>query len=91
MTKNKLLAENLRGVLDATAARLSPLSDTPQLDAEVLVAHILNKPRTWLLAHDDSSFDPNQAEALESLTQRPRARRTASLCAWSLGILSPRL
>jgi release factor glutamine methyltransferase len=70
MTKNKLLAENLRAVLDATAARLSPLSDTPQLDAEVLAAHILKKPRTWLLAHNDSSFDPNQAEALESLTQR---------------------
>ena len=56
MTKNKLLAENLRDVLDATTARLSPLSDTPQLDAEVLAAHILNKPRTWLLAHDDFSF-----------------------------------
>jgi len=70
MTKNKLLAENLRDVLDATAARLSPLSDTPQLDAEVLAAHILNKPRTWLLAHDDSSFDPTTVSTLESLVQR---------------------
>jgi release factor glutamine methyltransferase len=70
MTKNKLLAENLRDVLDATATRLSPLSDTPQLDAEVLVAHVLKQPRTWLLAHDDSSFDPTAVPALESLVQR---------------------
>lgn len=70
MTKNKLLAENLRDVLDATAARLSPLSDTPQLDAEVLAAHILNKPRSWLLAHDDSAFDPTTVSTLESLVQR---------------------
>ena len=70
MTKDKLLAENLRDVLDATAARLSPLSDTPQLDAEVLAAHILKKPRTWLLAHDNSSFDPTAVSTLESLVQR---------------------
>ena len=70
MTKNKLLAENLRDVLDATAVRLSPLSDTPQMDAEVLAAHILNKPRTWLLAHDDSAFDPTTVYTLESLVQR---------------------
>jgi len=69
MTKNKLLANNLRDVLNATAARLSPLSDTPQLDAEVLVAHVLQQPRTWLLARDDSSFDPKAVSVLESLVQ----------------------
>jgi release factor glutamine methyltransferase len=70
MTKNNLLATNLRERLDATAARLSPCSDTPQLDAEVLVAHVLDQPRTWLLAHDDSSFDLTAVSTLESLVQR---------------------
>ena len=70
MTKNNLLAAHLRERLDATAARLSPLSDTPQLDAEVLVAHVLKQPRTWLLAHDDSSFGPKEIAVLESLIQR---------------------
>ena len=70
MTKNKLPAENFRDVLDATATRLSPLSDTAQLDAEVLIAHVLDKPRTWLLAHDDSSFDPKAVSVLENLVQR---------------------
>ncbi len=70
MTKNKLLSENLLDILDATATRLSADSDTPHLDAEVLVAHILKQPRTWLLAHDDASLNPEQAETLESLIQR---------------------
>ncbi len=70
MTKNKLPAENFRNILDATATRLSPLSDTPQLDAEVLIASVLDQPRTWLLAHDDLSFDPKAASVLESLVQR---------------------
>jgi release factor glutamine methyltransferase len=68
--KNKLQSANLRELLDATATRLSPLSDTPQLDAEVLAAHVLNKERTWLLAHDDASFDPQTLSALENSIQR---------------------
>jgi release factor glutamine methyltransferase len=70
MMTNKLLSENLLNVLDATATRLSTESDTPQLDAEVLVAHILKQPRTWLLAHDDTSLNQEQSETLESLLQR---------------------
>ncbi len=70
MTMNNLLATSLRNKLDSTAARLSPFSDTPQLDSEILIAHVLNKPRTWLLAHDDSSFDPQADSVLESLIQR---------------------
>ena len=70
MTTNKLRSENFLNVLDATATRLSAESDTPQLDAEVLVAHILKQPRTWLLAHDDTSLNQEQSETLESLLQR---------------------
>lgn len=32
---------------------LSYLSDTPALDASVLLAHVLDKPRTWVLAHPE--------------------------------------
>jgi release factor glutamine methyltransferase len=28
-----------------------------KLDAQVLLANILQKPRTWLLAHDDAALD----------------------------------
>jgi release factor glutamine methyltransferase len=70
MTKNKLSAPSLRDILDFTATRLDSLSDTPQLDAEVLLAQVLNQPRTWILAHDDSSFDPQADSVLENLIQR---------------------
>jgi release factor glutamine methyltransferase len=70
MMKNKFLAANLRNMLDAIATRLSVHSDTPELDAEVLIAHVLKQPRTWLLAHDDSPFDPQAVSVLENLVQR---------------------
>jgi len=56
------MAELLQDLLDSTAERLSPLSDTPQLDAQVLLAHVLEKPRTWVIAHPGSSFNVDQAE-----------------------------
>jgi release factor glutamine methyltransferase len=40
--------------------RLTPLSDTPALDASVLLAHIVNKPRTWVLAHPELTLSPDQ-------------------------------
>ncbi len=33
--------------------RLAPISDTPALDASVLIAHTINKPRTWVMAHPE--------------------------------------
>ncbi len=64
------MAASLRDLLDSTAARLAPCSDTPQLDAQVLLAHIFEKPRTWLLAHSTSVADAARAARLETLIQR---------------------
>jgi release factor glutamine methyltransferase len=41
--------------------RLQPHSDTPLLDAQVLVAHHLEKPRTWVLAHPETAIDAAQS------------------------------
>lgn len=35
---------------------------TARLDAEILLAHTLNKPRTWLHAHGDEVIDPRRAD-----------------------------
>ena len=51
--------------LEETVKRLEKVSDTPQLDAEVMLAHILGKPRTWLLAHSETPLSPPQVDALE--------------------------
>jgi release factor glutamine methyltransferase len=64
------MAALVQELLGATTTRLRPFSDTPQLDAQVLLAHILEKPRTWLLAHTASIIDSVRAATLERLVRR---------------------
>lgn len=45
--------------------RLGKFSDTPALDEQVLLAHVLDKPRAWLLAHPEATLTPTQERALE--------------------------
>jgi release factor glutamine methyltransferase len=47
------------------SARLGGKSDTPNLDAQVLLAHVLGKPRAWVLAHPETNLSPKQGRALE--------------------------
>ncbi len=63
----------LQQVLDSTAARLATVSDSPQLDAQVLLAHILDKPRTWVMAHPESVPDQGSVSILEPLIRRLEA------------------
>ena len=44
--------------------RLAPVSDTPALVASVLISHILNKPRTWVLAHPELTLTTEQQKQL---------------------------
>ena len=44
---------------------LSSFSDTPALDASVLIAHIINKPRTWVVAHPDLTITSEQQKQLD--------------------------
>lgn len=50
--------------------RLSPNSSTPQLDAEVLLAHVLGIGRAALLARTSDPLAPEQARAFEELAAR---------------------
>ncbi|MEW6028600.1 MAG: peptide chain release factor N(5)-glutamine methyltransferase [Chloroflexota bacterium] len=52
-------------LLSDIAERLRGLSDTPELDAQVLLAHILNKPRTRLLAHLETRLTDAQIDSTE--------------------------
>jgi release factor glutamine methyltransferase len=56
--------------LSDIAERLRGLSDSPELDAQVLVAHILNKPRTRLLAHPETHLTDSQIESIEKALTR---------------------
>lgn len=57
-------------LLPELTARLALNSDTPDLDASVLLAHILNQPRMWVRAHPEISLTPEQQEKLEDALAR---------------------
>ena len=66
------MANNGRGktigtMLDDLVPRLEKTSDTPGLDAQVLLAHVLGKPRAWVLAHPEIPLTQNRAARLEAL------------------------
>jgi len=42
----------------------------PRLEVRMLLEHVLNKPRAWLLAHDTDPLAPEVAAAYEALAQR---------------------
>lgn len=60
----------------ATAAKTLAESgvDGPRLDAEVLLAHVLDVERTWLLAHPDQILTPQQGHDYAELIRRRAAR-----------------
>ncbi|MEN8173371.1 MAG: peptide chain release factor N(5)-glutamine methyltransferase [Chloroflexota bacterium] len=51
-------------ILDKIRQRLKPLSETYSLDAQVLLAQILDKPRSWVLAHPEAQLSDIQEEKL---------------------------
>jgi release factor glutamine methyltransferase len=57
-------------LLSDLATQLTSLSDTPALDASVLVAHIIHKPRTWVMAHPDLNLTSEQKSQLDESLRR---------------------
>ncbi|WP_266159615.1 peptide chain release factor N(5)-glutamine methyltransferase [Dyella silvatica] len=55
----------LRQALAAASERLDE-----RVDAEVLLTHVLGKPRSWLIAHADDVLDPRIEEAYAALVER---------------------
>lgn len=56
--------------VERIANRLHPLSETAVLDAQVLLAHLLNRTRTWIAAHPEVELFPSQEETLSSYLRR---------------------
>src|SRR5262245_52829956 len=53
-------------------ARVLP-GETPVLDAQVLLAHVLGKDRSWVLAHPEATLTPKQETALETAIRKRQA------------------
>lgn len=50
--------------------RLQPVSDTPALDAQVLLAHVLEVPRAWVLAHPEVQLLAEAEDRLQAALER---------------------
>jgi release factor glutamine methyltransferase len=57
-------------VLANAAARLSDVSDSSRLDAEILLARVIDMPRSYLFAHPEDELDANSLERFSVLLER---------------------
>lgn len=57
-------------LLSDITSRLAATTDTPALDASVLLAHVIEKPRTWVLAHPEFVATTEQQSKLEDIIAR---------------------
>jgi len=67
MTPRHLLAEAARQLSDCGCA-------SPRLDAELLLCHVLQCPRSWLIAHADDALDSVHVRDFELLLARRKKR-----------------
>jgi len=67
---SKAGGETVGAVLEDVIPRLESHSDTPGLDAQVLLARLLKKPRSWVMAHPEAPLTGKRVAALESLVAR---------------------
>lgn len=61
---------SVRTVLEQIVPRLSATSDTPELDARVLLANILQKPRSLVEAHPEKALTHPQLAAVKQAVAR---------------------
>lgn len=62
--------KTFRELLAHAVTRLEPVSDSPLLDAELLLAHALDRPRPHLKAWPDNRPDAEQLARFEDLLER---------------------
>ena len=59
------MATSIQETLDQLSHQLKSHSETAWLDAQVLVAHHLGVPRTWLLTHPETDLNDHQYKAIQ--------------------------
>ena len=67
---NKSGGKTVGPALEALIHRLEKNSNTPSLDARTLLAHVIERPSSWVMAHPEASLTSHHAAALEALVAR---------------------
>jgi release factor glutamine methyltransferase len=67
MMTNKVGERTVGTALDDLIFRLEKHSDSASLDAQEVLARVMNQPRSWVLAHPEAPLTAKRAAALETL------------------------
>ncbi len=81
--------QTIRPALEFAAKRLATNGDSPKLESEILLCHVLQKPRSYLYAWPEQVLTPQQWQAFRRLVARrekgePIAYLTGHQEFWSL-------
>lgn len=80
-----------RGLLDDATKQLYEATETPRIDAEVLMQHVIERPMAWLIAYGDTLATSDHIQAFyELISQRqcgqPIAYLTGQRDFWTLSL-----
>ena len=67
---NKEGERTIGTVLEDVITRLETLSDSPGMDAQEVLSRVLDRPRSWVMAHPEMPLTPKPAARLEILIAR---------------------
>ncbi len=74
------MSETFGDLIERCSDALSQISDTPKLDCQLLLTHVLNKGRDWLFAHSDETPDcQTQTRFIELVKRRQEGEPVAYL------------
>jgi release factor glutamine methyltransferase len=62
--------KTVAGILKQAVSQLASTSDTPELDAQVMLADILDKSRTWIVAHPEAQLTQSQLASTKKAITR---------------------
>ena len=86
------IEREIRELIETVSRRLAAVSDTPRLEADLLLARAIDMPRSYLFAHPDDQLDDGALERLMREVERrlegePLAYITGSREFWSLELM----
>jgi hypothetical protein len=84
------MMQTVSDLLAEAAETIGDASDTPGLDARILLQALLKKDHAWLLAHGDEPVDGETAARLRAWVKRRAKERAGRLHHRKKGILEPR-
>ena len=70
MKTSKVGGQSIGEALDGLFLRLEKTSDIPTLDAQLLLAHLMNRSRSWVLTHPETYLSSEQVIDLEKNVSR---------------------